>query len=163
METTTRPIDFAMRLRDQILPLRSQADVRNSWLRQRLDGDRPGAHGARRARHVDRRLPRIQRGSGHPLAAAATGDVGQAAHGLGLQPQRRMAASSDSQSVATDSAISTMPPGIPKRRARRPREACGERARSASIGIDVADEFAFGDGLSHHEYEWLSRRARARR
>src|SRR6185437_15241096 len=34
---TTSPSDFAQRLKDQVLPLRSQMDVRNSWLRQRLD------------------------------------------------------------------------------------------------------------------------------
>ncbi len=156
METTTRPIDFAMRLRDQILPLRSQADVRNSWLRQRLDGV----------------IPELMEREGLDMWIVACREYNEDPVILSLLPQPVMSARRRMVLV-----FSRKPDGSVERltvgryglgdfylAAWNPEEESQEDAVKRvvserdprSIGIDVAEEFAFGDGLSHNEYEWIS-------
>jgi hypothetical protein len=62
---------------DKILPLRRQAEVRDGWLRERLQRAARG-DAARGDRPVDRRRARVQRGSGADEPAAGDDDVGAA-------------------------------------------------------------------------------------
>jgi len=47
-------------IKNNILPLRSQANVRNAWLKQRLDEVLPDINAARGTGHVDRDRQRVQ-------------------------------------------------------------------------------------------------------
>ena len=156
METTTRPIDFAMRLRNQVLPLRSQADVRNSWLRQRLDAV----------------IPELMAREGLDMWIVACREYNEDPVILSLLPQpvmsarRRMVLVFSRKADGSVERLTVGRYGLGDfyQAAWNPEEESQEDAVKRvvserdprSIGIDVAEEFAFGDGLSHNEYEWIS-------
>ncbi len=152
----THPIDFALRLREQILPLRSQADVRNSWLKQRLDTV----------------IPELMSREGLDMWIVACREYNEDPVILSLLPQPVMSARRRMVLIFSrtqDGSVERLTVGryglgdfySP---AWNPDEESQEAALRRlvqerdpqSIGIDVAPEFAFGDGLSHNEYEWIS-------
>jgi len=156
MEITARRSDFALKLRDQILPLRSQADVRNSWLKQRLDTV----------------IPELMAREGLDMWIVACREYNEDPVIFSLLPQPSMSARRRMVLV-----FSRTPDGHVERQtvgryglgdfyaaAWNPEQEDQETAlkrvvserNPQSIGIDVAPEFAFGDGLSHNEYEWIS-------
>lgn len=156
MGTTSRPTDFALRLREQVLPLRSQADVRNSWLTQRLEMV----------------LPEILAREGLDMWLVACREYNEDPVIMSLLPQPNMSARrrmvlifnrkpdgsverltlgryglGDYYAAAWDPDKETQEEAL-----RRMVSECNPQ----SIGIDVAPDFAFGDGLSHNEYEWIA-------
>ncbi len=156
MEMSTRSNDFALRLRQQVLPLRSQADVRNSWLKQRLDT----------------LIPEIMEREGLDMWIVACREYNEDPVILSLLPQPVMSArrrmvlifSRKEDGSVERLVVGRYGLGTFYQAAWNPDEETQEAAlqrlirerNPQSIGIDVAPEFAFGDGLSHHEYEWLS-------
>jgi hypothetical protein len=153
---TTSPSDFAQRLKEQVLPLRSQMDVRNSWLRQRLDAV----------------IPELMEREGIDMWIVACREYNEDPVILSLLPQPVMSARrrmvlvfsrrddgsverlvvgryglGDFYAAAWDPAQEEQESALARViRERNPR----------AIGINVAEEFAFGDGLSHNEYQWLA-------
>jgi hypothetical protein len=156
MDSTTHSTDFGLRLRQQVLPLRSQADVRNSWLKQRLDSV----------------IPELMAREGLDMWIVACREYNEDPVIFSLLPQPSMSARRRMVLI-----FSRNPDGTVERltlgryglgdfyaAAWNPDEESHEEALQRtvrerdpqSIGIDVAPEFAFGDGLSHNEYEWIS-------
>lgn len=156
MDLTTHPIDFALRLREHVLSLRSQMDVRNSWLKQRLDTV----------------IPEILAREGLDMWIVACREYNEDPVILALLPQPNMSARRRMVLI-----FSRKPDGSVERLTvgryglgdfyaaawnpdQETQEAALQRAvrerDPQRIGIDVAEEFAFGDGLSHNEYQWIS-------
>lgn len=156
MDLTTKPLDFALRLREQILPLRSQADVRNSWLKQRLDEV----------------IPQLLEREGLDMWIVACREYNEDPVILSLLPQPSMSARRRMVLIFSrrpDGGLDRVTVGRyglgdyyaavwhPDEESQEEalRRVVSERDPQ-SIGINVAPEFAFGDGLSHNEYKWIS-------
>lgn len=153
---TTSPSGFAARLKEEILPLRSQMDVRNSWLRQRLDAV----------------VPELMEREGLDMWIVACREYNEDPVILSLLPQPSMSARRRMVLVFSRQADGNVERLVVGRyglgefytAAWNPEQEEQESALARvirerdprSIGINVAEEFAFGDGLSHNEYEWLS-------
>ncbi len=153
---TDRRAAFVAELKGRVLPLRTQATIRNDWLRQRLDTV----------------LPALMAREGFDLWIVAAREYNEDPVIMSLLPEPSMAArrrtvlvfsrrddgaferrtfdrygfgefyekSWDPDTEEQDDAIARFV------RERDPR----------SIGINVSQTFAFGDGLSHGEYERLA-------
>lgn len=143
---------FAESYRDKILPLRAQAQVRNDWLKQRLDDA----------------LPKLMAREGFDMWIVAAREYNEDPVIMTLLPEPSMAARRRTILV-----FSRKPDGSVERitidrygfgefytRAWEPDQedqfACLARVvrerNHRSIGINMSEDFAFGDGLTHHEY-----------
>lgn len=152
----TSPGEFAQRLKDQVLPLRAQVDVRNSWLRQRLDSV----------------IPDLMQREGIDMWIVACREYNEDPVILSLLPQPVMSARRRMVLVFSRSADGSVERLVVGRyglgdfytAAWNPEQEEQESALARvirernprSIGINVGEQFAFGDGLSHNEYQWLS-------
>lgn len=153
---TTGPNGFAQRLKEQILPLRAQMDVRNSWLRQRLDAV----------------IPELMEREGVDMWIVACREYNEDPVILTLLPQPVMSARRRMVLVfsrGADGSVERLVVGRyglgdfytaawnPEQEEQESALARVIRERNPrSIGINVGEEFAFGDGLSHNEYQWLA-------
>jgi hypothetical protein len=153
---TTSPNDFAQRLKEQILPLRAQMDVRNSWLRQRLDAV----------------IPELMEREGIDMWIVACREYNEDPVILTLLPQPVMSARRRMVLVfsrGADGSVERLVVGRyglgdfytaawnPEQEEQESALARVIRERNPrSIGINVGEEFAFGDGLSHNEYQWIA-------
>ncbi|HEX7103792.1 MAG TPA: M24 family metallopeptidase, partial [Nitrolancea sp.] len=153
---TVSPGDFAQRLKEQVLPLRAQMDVRNSWLRQRLDLV----------------IPELMEREGIDMWIVACREYNEDPVILSLLPQPVMSARRRMVLVFSrrdDGSVERLVVGRyglgdfytaawnPEQEEQESALARVIRERNPrAIGINVAEEFAFGDGLSHNEYQWLA-------
>jgi len=153
---TTSTGDFAQHLKAQVLPLRAQMDVRNSWLRQRLDTV----------------IPELMEREGIDMWIVACREYNEDPVILSLLPQPVMSArrrmvlvfSRRDDGSAERLVVGRYGLGDFYTAAWNPEQEEQESALARvirernprAIGINVAEEFAFGDGLSHNEYQWLS-------
>ena len=156
MEMATSPNEFVQSIKDQVLSLRAQMDVRNSWLKQRLDEV----------------IPQLMEREGIDMWIVACREYNEDPVILSLLPQPSMSARRRMVLVfsrKTDSSVERLVVGRyglgefytaawnPEQEDQETALARVIRERDPrSIGINVAEEFAFGDGLSHNEYQWLS-------
>src|SRR6266545_4693529 len=106
--------DFISTQRQKLLPLRAQADLRNDWLRERLDT----------------LLPELMARAGFDAWIVAAREYNEDPVIMSLLPEPAMAA---------------------RRRAILLRERDPQR-----IGINISEDFAFGDGLTYTEYQQLA-------
>jgi hypothetical protein len=153
---TTSTGDFAQRLKERVLPLRSQVDVRNSWLRQRLDSV----------------IPELMEREGIDMWIVACREYNEDPVILTLLPQPVMSARRRMVLVFSrrdDGSVERLVVGRyglgdfytaawnPEQEEQESALARVIRERNPrAIGINVGEEFAFGDGLSHNEYQWLA-------
>ena len=148
---------FVARLREQILPLRARAELRNDWLRSRLDTV----------------LPAIMAREGFDLWIVAAREYNEDPVIMTLLPEPAMAARRRTILV-----FSRQPDGTVERLtldrygfgdfyqrgwdadATETQDECLHRIvaerNPQSIGINVSEDFAFGDGLSHQEWEQVA-------
>lgn len=157
-EIEARRRAFAESLRERVLPLRRQAEVRNDWLRERLDT----------------LLPELMARQGVDMWLVECREYNEDPVTMTLLPEPQMTArrrtilvfnSRPDGSVERVSLCRTPYEGFYTDawdyRGDEPQEAALARVvaerNPRAIGIDVGEHFAFGDGLSHHEFEWLSR------
>jgi hypothetical protein len=138
--------------REKILPLRARANVQNEWLRQRL-------------REV---LPEVMRREGFDMWVVVAREYNEDPVIMSLLPEPEMAARRRTILVFTlqaDSSVECLTLGRYAvegfyEHAWKPEAetqyACLARVVQErdpqAIGIDAAETFAFGDGLSHSEY-----------
>jgi hypothetical protein len=152
---SSAPVPFA-RLRDQIVPLRAQAELRNTWLRGRLET----------------LLPELMQRAGIDMWIVAAREYNEDPVILTLLPEPAMAARRRTILVFTRRAGSV-------ERLTLDRYGFGEfyerawnpdaedqldclarvvRERDPRvIGLNVSETFAFGDGLSHSEHSQITR------
>jgi hypothetical protein len=142
--------------RSKLLPLRAQAELRNAWLRERLDTV----------------LPHIMQREGFDMWIVAAREYNEDPVIMTLLPEPAMAARRRTILVFTRGADGTL------ERLTIDRYGFGEfytrawdpdkeeqfdclarivRERDpACIGLNISPEFAFGDGLTHTEYEQIA-------
>lgn len=156
MDIETHRQQFADALRARILPLRSQADIRNGWLKQRLETV----------------LPEILEREGIDMWIVACREYNEDPVVMSLLPEPQMNARRRTVLV-----FNRRPDGSLERLtlSRYPLEGFYEadwdpekeeqqaalarvvRERDPRvIGLNISADFAFGDGLSHHEHEWVT-------
>ena len=156
LATTPRHGAFVERLRERVLPLRGRAEVRNGWLRRRLDTI----------------LPELMAREGFDLWIVAAREYNEDPVIMTLLPEPAMAARRRTILV-----FARRPDGEIERltldrygfgdfyqRAWDPdaeeQDACLARVvrerDPGTIGLNVSATFAFGDGLTHHEYTALA-------
>ncbi len=145
---------FVAKLREQILPLRARAELRNEWLRSRLDTV----------------LPEIMAREGFDMWIIAAREYNEDPVIMTLLPEPSMAARRRTILV-----FSRQPDGTVERLtldrygfgtfyqrgwdadSKETQDECLRRIvterNPQSIGLNVSEDFAFGDGLSHQEWE----------
>ncbi len=142
--------------RNKLLPLRAQADLRNAWLRERLDTV----------------LPHIMQREGFDMWIVAAREYNEDPVIMTLLPEPAMAARRRTILVFTRQADGSVERLTIDRygfgefyaRAWDPDKeeqfACLARIvrerNPARIGLNISPEFAFGDGLTHSEYEQIA-------
>ncbi|MDZ4718572.1 MAG: M24 family metallopeptidase [Roseiflexaceae bacterium] len=155
--TTSVPVPLVDALRPEILPLRARAEIRNGWLRERLETV----------------LPELMARTGFDMWLVIAREYNEDPVILTLLPEPSMAARRRTMLVFT-----RQPDGTVERlsidrygfgefysRAWDPdtgeeQYACLTRIirerNPQRIGVNVSPTFAFGDGLTHQEYERLA-------
>lgn len=155
-EIEARRRQFAESLRERLLPLREQATVRNEWLKERLDTV----------------LPELMERAGLDMWIVACREYNEDPVIMTLLPEPNMSARRRTILV-----FSRRPDGSVERtslcrspytgfyddawdyRGPESQEAAFARVVQERdprvIGLNTGADFAFGDGISHHEYEWV--------
>ena len=149
---TDRRTTFVTELRERVLPLRTRAVVRNDWLRQRLDT----------------LLPALMAREGFDMWIVAAREYNEDPVIMTLLPEPAMAARRRTILVFSRRAdggvdrITLDRYGFGDFYAKgwdpdtEEQDACLARVvrerDPQTVGIDVSATFAFGDGLTHHEY-----------
>ena len=153
---TDRRAAFVASLKERVLPLRTQATIRNDWLRQRLDTV----------------IPALMAREGFDIWIIAAREYNEDPVIMTLLPEPSMAARRRTVLIFARNANGTVERRTFDRYGFREfyergwnpdtEEQDAAIARFVrerdpqSIGINVSQTFAFGDGLSHGEYERLA-------
>jgi len=148
---------FVEGLRERVLPLRQQADLRNTWLKERLDT----------------LLPELMEKQGIDMWIVDCREYNEDPVIMTLLPEPNMSARRRTVLLMNrrpDGSVERLtvtrfPQGEYFAGAWNPDEEEQDAALTRLvrerdprvIGIDVGREFAFGDGLSYNEHEWLMR------